>query len=101
MFCWMWSIFWFIRLSIILSGHKEKSPNPLGFGAFPLVREAGSLVLPRRFRQKLLNRTLLVALSTPDKLADLQREAENYGRNGDFYRRAQYAADLITGVEPR
>ena len=70
-------------------------------GFAPLVREAGNLVLPRRFRQKLLNRTLLVALSTPDKLADLQREAENYGRNGDFYRRAQYAADLITGVEPR
>ena len=54
---------------------------------------------PRLFRQKILNRTLMVTLSTPDKLADLQMEAENYGRNGDFYRRAQCAVDLITGKQ--
>ena len=66
-------------------------------GFSPLVREAGSLVLPRLFRQKIFNRTLMVTLSTPDKLSDLQRAAENYGRNGDFYRRAACAADLITG----
>jgi hypothetical protein len=39
----------------------------------------------------------MVTLSTPGKLADLQQEAENYGRNGDFYRRAKCAVDLITG----
>lgn len=61
------------------------------------VREAGSLVLPKHFRQKILNRTLMVTLSTPDKLADLQREAENYGRNSDFYQLEKYAADIITG----
>ncbi len=68
-------------------------------GFAPLVKEAGSLVLPRLFRQKILNRTLLVTLSTPDRLANLQIEAENYGRNGDFYRRAEYAVDLITGKQ--
>jgi len=62
-----------------------------------MVKESGGVVLPRLFRQKLLNRTLMVTLSTPDKLSDLQRAAENYGRNGDFYRRAACAADLITG----
>ncbi len=66
-------------------------------GFSPLVRESGGMVLPRLFRQKILNRTLLVALSNPDKLGDLQQEAENYGRNGDFYRRAKCAVDLITG----
>jgi len=65
-------------------------------GFSPFIRDAGSLVLPRLFRQKILNRTLMVALSTPDKLADLQIEAENYGRSGDFYRRAKCAVDLIT-----
>jgi len=68
-------------------------------GFSPFVRESGGLVLPRLFRQKILNRTLLVALSTPDKLADLQQAAENYGRNGDFYRRAKCAVDLITGCD--
>ncbi|MBE6356669.1 MAG: glycosyltransferase family 4 protein [Lentisphaerae bacterium] len=66
-------------------------------GFAPMVKESGGVVLPRLFRQKLLNRTLMVTLSTPDKLSDLQRAAENYGRNGDFYRRAACAADLITG----
>jgi UDP-glucose:(heptosyl)LPS alpha-1,3-glucosyltransferase len=66
-------------------------------GFSPIVKEAGSPVLPRLFRQKILNRTLRVILSTPDKLADLQMDAENYGKHGDFYRRAQYAVDLITG----
>lgn len=68
-------------------------------GFSPFVKEAGSLVLPRNFRQKILNRVLMVTLSTPDKLADLQQAAENYGRNGDFYRRAKCAVDFITGSE--
>lgn len=68
-------------------------------GFAPLVKEAGSLVLPRLFRQKILNRMLMVTLSTPDKLADLQQSAEIYGKNGDFYRRAKCAVDLITGKE--
>lgn len=68
-------------------------------GYSPLVKEAGSVVLPRLFRQKILNRTLMVLLSTPGKLADLQQEAENYGRSGDFYRREKVAVDMITGAE--
>ncbi|MBR7131553.1 MAG: glycosyltransferase family 4 protein [Lentisphaeria bacterium] len=66
-------------------------------GFSPMVKEAGNPVLPRLFRQKIFNRTLMVLLSTPGKLADLQLEAENYGKNGDFYRRAKCAVDLITG----
>ena len=68
-------------------------------GFAPFVKDAGSLVLPRLFRQKILNRTLMVTLSTPEKVADLQRAAENYGRNGDFYRRAKCAVDIITGKQ--
>ena len=59
------------------------------------VREAGNPVLPGKFRQKLLNRTLMLILSTPGRVEELQREAENYGANADFYRRAQVAVDLI------
>ena len=66
-------------------------------GFSPMVKDAGSLVLPKLFRQKILNRTLMVTLSTPDKLAELQQAAESYGKNGDFYRRAKCAVDFITG----
>ena len=64
-------------------------------GFAPLVREAGNPVLPGKFRQKLLNRTLMLTLSTPGRVEELQREAENYGANGDFYRRAEVAVDRI------
>ena len=64
-------------------------------GFAPLVKEAGNPVLPGKFRQKLLNRTLLLILSTPGRVEELQREAENYGAHADFYRRAQVAVDLI------
>lgn len=67
-------------------------------GFAKLAKESGGVVLPRRFRQKILNRTLMVLLSTPGKLSDLQMEAENYGKNGDFYRRAKAAVELITGI---
>ncbi|MBE6390494.1 MAG: glycosyltransferase family 4 protein [Lentisphaerae bacterium] len=60
-----------------------------------LVREAGSPVVPGRFRQKILNRTLMLTLSTPGKLADLQSEAENYGKNSDFYQRYAFVADMV------
>ena len=86
-----------VLLEALACGTPVLCSNNCGFA--PLVKEAGSLVLPRLFRQKILNRTLMVTLSTPDKLADLQMEAENYGRNGDFYRRAQCAVDLITGKQ--
>lgn len=66
-------------------------------GFAPLVKDAGNIVLPGKFRQKLLNRTLMLTLSTPGKLDEMQREAENYGTHGDFYRRAAVAADLILG----
>ncbi len=64
-------------------------------GFAPMVKDAGNIVLPGKFRQKLLNRTLMLTLSTPGKLEELQREAENYGVHGDFYRRAAAAADMI------
>ena len=64
-------------------------------GFSPLVEEAGNPVLPEKFQQKVLNRTLMLTLSAPGRLEELQREAENYGANADFYRRAQVAVDLI------
>ncbi len=66
-------------------------------GFAPFVKDAGSIVLPGKFRQKLLNRTLMLILSTPGRIEELQREAENYGANGDFYRRAEVAVNLILG----
>ena len=55
------------------------------------------MVLPGKFRQKLLNRTLMLLLSTPGRVDELQREAENYGSHGDFYRRATVAVDFVLG----
>ena len=61
------------------------------------VEESGGLVLPLPFSQRALNKTLLFALSTPEKLEDMRQNAIGYGQHADFYRRAEVAADLIRG----
>ena len=61
------------------------------------VRESGGIVLHKPFRQRLLNRTLLRALATPEKIDDMKRNAIGYGQGGDFYRRAEVACDIIRG----
>ena len=38
--------------------------------------------------------------ATPERLAELKREAVAYGADADFYRRHEVAADIITGVLP-
>lgn len=84
-----------VLLEALACGTPVLCSGGCGFAA--IIKEAGSLVLPRRFRQKILDRTLMVALSTPEKITDLQREAENYGRNAEFFCREKYAVDVITG----
>ena len=61
------------------------------------VEESGGLVLPLPFSQRALNKTLLFALSTPEKLEDMRQNAIGYGQHADFCRRADVAADLIRG----
>jgi UDP-glucose:(heptosyl)LPS alpha-1,3-glucosyltransferase len=61
------------------------------------VRESGGIVLHKPFRQRLLNRTLLRAFATPEKIDDMKRNAVGYGQGADFYRRAEVAADIIRG----
>lgn len=82
-----------VLLESLACGTPVLCSSNCGFSTF--VKEAGSPVLPGKFRQKLLNRTLMLILSTPGKLEELQREAENYGSHADFFRRAEAAADLI------
>lgn len=82
-----------VLLESLACGTPVICSSNCGFAQF--VKDAGNLVLPGKFRQKLLNRTLMLTLSTPGKLDELQREAETYGAHGDFYRRAKMAADLI------
>ena len=61
------------------------------------VRESGGMVLHNPFRQIFLNRTLLRALATPEKLDYMKQNAIGYGQGADFYRRAEAAADIIRG----
>ena len=61
------------------------------------VRESGGMVLHRPFRQIFLNRTLLRALATPEKIDDMKQNAIGYGQGADFYRRAEAACDIIRG----
>lgn len=82
-----------VLLEALACGTPVLCSSNCGFS--PFVKEAGSPVLPGKFRQKLLNRTLMLTLSTPGRLEELQREAENFGSHADFYRRAEVAADLI------
>ena len=82
-----------VLLESLACGTPVLCSGNCGFANF--VEESGGVVLPKNSRQKLLNRSLMLLLSTPEKLEDLQREAENYGSNGDFYRRAAAAVDLI------
>ena len=82
-----------VLLESLACGTPVLCSGNCGFGYF--VEESGGVVLQKNPRQKLLNRSLMLLLSTPGKLEDMQREAENYGSNGDFYRRASAAVDLI------
>jgi len=64
-------------------------------GFAPFVEEAGGVSLPVPFRQKVLNRTLMVTLSAPGRLEEMQRETESYAANAGFYCRSERAVDLI------
>lgn len=63
-----------------------------GFHNF--VAESGGTVTAEPFQQEELNRELAQALK-PERLGELKRQALEYGRTADFYRRAEIAADLF------
>jgi len=62
------------------------------------VEAAHQVVLHMPFRQRELNRALLLQLCSPERIDELKREAVAYASYADFYRRHVVAADIITGV---
>lgn len=72
------------------------SPN---HGWDHIVQESGGVVLPVPFQQDDLVSALKVLLLNPEQLGDMRRQASEYAQTADFYRRSEYAADVITGVE--
>lgn len=59
------------------------------------VHEAGSVVLPRPFRQKHLNRALKLVLTVDENLDELQQAAADAGLRSDNFRRSDVIADVI------
>lgn len=87
-----------VLLEAIAAGTPVLCTSNCGF--HPFVSAAGQPTLPLPFRQRDLNRLLLLSISTPERLAELKREAIAYGADADFYRRHVVAADIITGERP-
>ena len=87
-----------VLLEAIAAGTPVLCSSNCGFA--PYVDAAGQVTLPLPFHQKDLNRALLLSISTPERIAELKREAIAYGADADFYRRHIVAADIITGVQP-
>ena len=82
-----------VLLEAIACGTPVICSGNCGFA--PLVEEAGGAAVVVPFRQKVLNRTLMVTLSAPGRLEEMQRETESYAGGADFYCRSERAADLI------
>ena len=59
------------------------------------VSDSGGEVLGVPFRQKQLNRTLLMLLSVPGKLEELQFAAAEYAATVDFFSRSKAMAELL------
>ncbi len=70
-------------------------------GYAPMVTESGGRVLAEPFDQEELNRMLSETVSAPDMLEKMRQQACQYGSNGDFYRRAELAADFIERTAKR
>jgi glycosyltransferase involved in cell wall biosynthesis len=71
------------------------SPN---HGWDHIVQESGSIVLPSPFRRENLVSALRMLLLAPERIEEMKRQASEYARTADFYRRSEFAADAITGV---
>lgn len=84
-----------VLIEALAAGIPVLCSGNCGFADY--VLESGGVVLPSPFSQRHLNSTLLRVLSTPEKLADMKQNAIGYGRNADFYRRAEVAAGIIRG----
>ena len=72
------------------------SPN---HGWDHIVQESGGIVLPVPFRRADLVSALRMLLLDPERISDMKRQAHEYAFTADFYRRSEYAADVITGVK--
>ena len=84
-----------VLIEALAAGTPVLCSGNCGFADY--VLESGGIVLPSPFSQRHLNSTLLRVLSTPEKLSDMKQNAIGYGRNADFYRRAEVAAGIIRG----
>ncbi len=62
-----------------------------------LVRASGGIVLAEPFEQRELEAVLAKCIGEPARLAKLTADAREYGKNADFCRRAESAADFIEG----
>jgi len=85
-----------VLLEAIAAGTPVLCTSNCGF--VPFVAAAGQPTLPLPFRQRELNRLLLLSIAAPERIDELKREAIAYGADADFYRRHEIAADIITGV---
>ena len=72
------------------------SPN---HGWDHIVQESGSIVLPSPFTRDNLISALRVLLLTPERIEEMKRQVAEYANTADFYRRSEFAADVITGVK--
>ncbi len=62
------------------------------------VDDAGSVVLPRPFRQRNLNRALKLVLAVPENLDELRQSVFEAGFRSDNFRRCEQLADHIVGM---
>ena len=84
-----------VLIEALAAGTPVLCSGNCGFADY--VSESGGIVLPMPFSQRHLDTTLLRVLATPEKLEDMKQNAIGYGRNADFYRRADVAAEIIRG----
>lgn len=60
-----------------------------------IVAESGGEVLPQPFRQRVLDHSLRMLLTSPEQLAELHEAVADYSRNADFYSRTAAMAALL------
>ena len=82
-----------VLLEAICSGTPVLCSGNCGYAAF--VEESGGVVLPMPFRQKHLNRALMLVLTVPGNLDEMQQAAVIQKTGDEFYRRGEVIADII------
>ena len=82
-----------VLLEALCCGTPVLCSGNCGYANF--VNDAGSVVLPRPFRQHNLNRALKLVLAVPENLDELRQSAVDAGLRSDNFRRCDVIADLI------